>query len=123
MRCGELSPFTGSEETSSDASVLLLSPGGSRFWGSGSTLADFRPPGPCRGEMTLRDCSTGVDIVPLISSAWARPEEVRVRVALGHACSPYRCCLCDRNGFGGTGPLVKSYRVLALHTSLSRSTG
>ncbi len=37
---------------------------GRRFCGNGETLADYGPPGRSRGNITLRDCPTGLASVP-----------------------------------------------------------
>src|SRR5258707_13427495 len=42
--------------------------------------------------MPLPDCNTGLDTIPSVPSAWARLAGVQIRVAFGHACSPYGCC-------------------------------
>ena len=57
---------------------------GGRFDGNGQTLADFRPPGPSLGDKTLRDGKRGLATIVSVASAWARPAEVRTRVAFVH---------------------------------------
>ena len=37
---------------------------GRRLCGNGETLADYGPPGRSRGNITLRDCPTGLASVP-----------------------------------------------------------
>src|SRR5712691_5557835 len=55
-------------------------------------IRDFPSPGQSLGDMTLPDGNTGLDTIPSVPSAWARLAGVQIRVAFGHACSPYRCC-------------------------------
>jgi hypothetical protein len=48
------------------------------------------------GDMTLPNCNTGLGMTASIPSASVWLVGVRVRVALGHACSPYRCCFLTK---------------------------
>jgi len=96
---------------------------GRRLCGNGETLADYGPPGRSRGNRTLRDCSTGLASVPseLLFGRDRKWDKLgwhsSVLVARTTAAS------ATGSASSGIGSLVKSYRVLALHTSPSPSRG
>jgi hypothetical protein len=55
-------------------------------------MKDFLPPGQRLGDIPLPEGPSGLETMPSVSSASAWLAAVRVRVALGHACSRSRCC-------------------------------